>query len=75
MIFFLAAAAGTATDKPATSGDDPSKLVCRMEARTGSHFLKKVCHTQQEWAEMAESARRGARELIDSPKINNTDEH
>jgi hypothetical protein len=37
------------SDKPK---DDPDKVICRSQPVTGSRFIKRVCHTRAEWAQM-----------------------
>ncbi len=48
--------AAAATPKP--SKFDPNQVICHREEETGTRLgVKKICHTRQEWADMAATAR------------------
>ena len=49
------------TTAPAPDAPKPKKprMVCRQDGDTGSHFVKRICHTEAEWAEIAASRRGG----------------
>jgi hypothetical protein len=49
-------AAAAAQARPAAN--DRSRRVCRNLVRSGSRFPTRYCHTQAEWDEAAEAARR-----------------
>ena len=57
-------AQASATDKKAAAdGKAPSKLVCFMEATTGSHLKKRVCMTEEERARKKEASQTAAERL------------
>lgn len=61
LTLLLTAAAPEAAAEPAptTTAAKPvkPKKICRGEANTGSRLAKKVCRTQEEWDNQADSAR------------------
>jgi len=44
------------TPAPATTNVDDT-VTCRYEARIGSNFKTRVCHTQREWKQMTTDSR------------------
>ena len=57
---------------PASAGSetkDGAKLVCKREAKTGTRFPKKTCHTRAQWDQIAEQNKRDAQEMINRPII------
>lgn len=51
-------AAATAPSPPAKSKPDPNEKICKREEVTGSRLGgSSICHTRQEWADMAAASR------------------
>lgn len=56
--------AATATKEAA---DD--RIVCKLQAKTGTRFKSKICRTHLQWEEMRAQNQRDAKEMIDRPVI------
>jgi hypothetical protein len=53
-----AAPADPAAAAPKAAKFDPNQVICHREEETGTRLgVKKICHTRQEWADMAAAAR------------------
>lgn len=55
------------TEQPAK---DPNKIICKSKAKTGTRFPTKTCRTRAEWEQIAEAAKRDAKDVLDQPIIN-----
>lgn len=64
-----------AVQEPPKQPKPEDRLVCRYDARTGTRFKTRVCHTRGEWDAIAESAQRQAHEMADRPIIPLYDKH
>ncbi len=49
-------ASGCASDPTAVADKDPTRIICRNEAETGSRLPKRTCMEAREWEAMAEEA-------------------
>jgi hypothetical protein len=55
----------------AKSGKDAGdEMVCKRQAKTGTRFASKVCHTRSQWAEITEANKRAAAEDFNKPTVN-----
>jgi hypothetical protein len=52
------AAAAPAPEQPKAAPSDPSRRICRNLIRSGTRLSTRYCHTQAEWDEAGEGARR-----------------
>jgi hypothetical protein len=68
MILTIAALLAAAQQPPPEPKAE-DRIVCRYEARTGTRFKTRVCHTRRELDAISESAQRKAHEMIDRPVI------
>ena len=58
-----------AAAKPADA-DDSSKVICRREQVTGSHFERKVCMSRADWDRQTQAAQRLEQQLHESAATN-----
>ena len=63
-------AAGPAAAGSTKAKDGSQEIVCKRQAKTGTRFASKVCHTKAEWAEIAEANKRAAAEDFNKPTVN-----
>lgn len=68
MVLTIAALLAGAQQPPAPPRPE-ERIVCRYEARTGTRFKKRICHSQKELDALSESAQRKAHEMTDRPVI------
>ena len=47
----------------AAQASDPDKVVCKRIKETGTHFKRKVCHTQRVWDAQKKAAQEAAQRL------------
>ncbi len=55
--------AGCATDPDAVVAKDPTRIVCRTEAQTGSRLPSRECKEAREWQALADEAERLGRNM------------
>jgi hypothetical protein len=64
----------TAPSSPAASipaaADDSTKVICRREEVTGSHFERKVCMTRADWDRQSQQAQLLEQQLHESAATN-----
>ena len=65
----LAQVVDPVTASEAAQSSDESKLVCKGEAKTGTRFKTRTCHTKAEWEEIRQQHQRDLREVVDAPHI------
>lgn len=58
-----------AAQEPPRAPKPEGRIVCRYEARTGTRFKTRVCHSQKELDALSDSAQRKAHEMVDRPII------
>jgi hypothetical protein len=68
-LFLLAATgfAGAASAQTPSQPDpkqDPSKVVCKKQPKTGTRMVDRICHTRAEWDQITEQNRRDAAEMV-----------
>ena len=61
-----------ATDPATPTVDDGSRVVCVIEAQTGSMFTRKTCRTKAEWKKRRERDRNAADRAL---SVDTTDGH
>ena len=59
--------AGGGTKSGKDAGDE---MVCKRQAKTGTRFASKICHTRAQWAEITEANKRAAAEDFNKPTVN-----
>ena len=69
VVGILALSPPLAAEAPAGPSVDGDKLVCKVEAKTGSRFPTKTCRTKAEWEQIRMQHQRELKEMIDRPKI------
>jgi hypothetical protein len=57
------AASPAAIIEPSADQVVENKVVCKSEAKTGTRFSTRVCHTSREWAEIREQNLRAMNEM------------
>lgn len=45
------------------------KLICKKEAKTGTRFPTKICHTRAEWDAISEQNKRDFKDALDGPRV------
>ncbi len=73
VLMFLSATSLAAAETPsapaAEASKDEKEIVCKRQAPTGSRLTKKTCRSKKHLDEVAEKAKRNAREMIDGPVL------
>lgn len=54
----------------AKSAQNQDEKICKRQAKTGTRFASKICHTRAEWEEITEANKRAAAEAINRPAVN-----
>lgn len=69
MLLMLLLLAQDPAPKPSAEEVAANRVVCKYEAKTGTRFKKRICHTRAQWDEIAQSAQRKGHEMIDRPTL------
>lgn len=68
-MFLTIAALLVGVQQPPSPPKPEERIVCRYEARTGTRFKTRICHSQKELDALSESAQRKAHEMVERPII------